>query len=66
MLVLSRKIDEKLVMDLGDGRLVWLTVVNVRRGRFDSDGAQARLGIEAPESVKVWRKELWDRIAAGV
>lgn len=63
MLVLSRRIDERLVLDLGDGRLVWLTVVDVRR-RASYEGSEARLGIDAPESVKIWRKELWGDVSA--
>jgi carbon storage regulator len=47
MLVLSRKMGERLV--IGDGIVV--TVVAVR-------GRQVRLGIEAPASVRVRRAEL--------
>jgi carbon storage regulator CsrA len=64
MLVLSRLKDERLVLDLGDGRLVWLTVCDVRR-RPRLQGSQVRLGIEAPQEVKVWREEIWNGMAAG-
>jgi carbon storage regulator len=47
MLVLSRKVNEKIVID---GRIV-VTVVKV-------DGGQVRLGIEAPEDVRVFREEI--------
>lgn len=47
MLVLSRKLGEKIV--IGDNIVV--TVVKV-------DGNQVRLGIEAPETVVVLRAEL--------
>jgi carbon storage regulator len=50
MLVLSRKLNETIVID-GNIRV---TVVGVR-------GNQVRLGIEAPESVAIFRKELFDR-----
>jgi carbon storage regulator len=47
MLVLSRKVGEKVV--IGDG--VVLTVVKVERN-------QVRLGIEAPADVRVYREEI--------
>ncbi len=50
MLVLSRKLNETIVID-GNIRV---TVVGLR-------GNQVRLGIEAPESVAIFRKELFDR-----
>jgi carbon storage regulator len=47
MLVLSRKIGEKIV--IGDGIVV--TVLEVK-------GRQVRLGLEAPPEVSIWRGEL--------
>jgi len=47
MLVLSRKSNERIVID-GHIRI---TVVGIR-------GNQVRLGIEAPDGVKVYREEL--------
>ena len=47
MLVLSRKIDEAIVIDGG----IKVTVVEIR-------GDKIRLGIEAPREVAVWREEL--------
>lgn len=47
MLVLSRKINEKIIIDGG----IVITVVKV-------EGGQVRLGIEAPSHVKVYREEL--------
>lgn len=47
MLVLSRKVNEKIVIDGG----IVVTVVKV-------EGGQVRLGIEAPSDVKVYREEL--------
>lgn len=47
MLVLSRKLNEKIVIDGG----IVLTVVKIDRN-------QVRLGIEAPGDVSVWREEL--------
>lgn len=51
MLILSRKLNEKLV--IGDGIVV--SVVEVR-------GDQVKLGIEAPRDVKVYRQEVYEAI----
>ncbi len=51
MLVLSRKLNEKIVIDGG----IVVTVVKIDRN-------QVRLGIEAPENVRIFREE----IASGV
>ena len=53
MLILARKIGQKIV--IGDN--VELTVVEIR-------GDQVRLGITAPRSVIVHRKELLEQILA--
>ncbi len=49
MLVLSRKLNEKIVIDGG----IVLTVVKIDRN-------QIRLGIEAPSHVRVFREEIAD------
>ena len=49
MLVLSRKRDESIVIDGG----IVITIVDIR-------GDKVRLGIEAPASVPVHRKEVHD------
>jgi carbon storage regulator len=60
MLILTRKVNEKLV--IGDGIVV--SIIEVR-------GDQVKLGIEAPRTVKVFRQEVYDaiqeqnRLAAG-
>jgi carbon storage regulator len=60
MLILTRKLNEKLV--IGDGIIV--SIIEVR-------GDQVKLGIEAPKTVKVFRQEVYDaiqeqnRLAAG-
>ena len=51
MLVLSRKADESLF--IGDD--IKITVLDIR-------GGQVRLGIVAPESIKVHREEVYNRI----
>ena len=50
MLVLSRKRNEAIVID-GDIRIMVVAV----------HGNQVRLGVDAPDSVKIVRKELRDR-----
>ena len=47
MLVLSRKMNEKIVIDGG----IVITVVKI-------EGGQVRLGIEAPKHIKVFREEI--------
>jgi carbon storage regulator len=47
MLVLSRKLNEKIVIDGG----IVITVVKI-------EGGQIRLGIEAPRHIKVFREEV--------
>lgn len=49
MLVLSRRVGETIV--IGDD--VRVTVVDFVQDRW------VKLGIEAPERVPVWRRELW-------
>jgi carbon storage regulator len=51
MLILSRRVNEKIV--IGDDVVV--SVVEVR-------GDQVKLGIEAPRNVKVFRQEVFDAI----
>jgi carbon storage regulator len=51
MLILSRRVNEKIV--IGDDIVV--SVVEVR-------GDQVKLGIEAPRNVKVFRQEVFDAI----
>lgn len=53
MLILTRKVGESVV--IGDD--ITLTVLS-------SKGNQIRLGIDAPKSVSVHRKEIFDRINA--
>ena len=51
MLILSRKINEKIV--IGDN--VVLTIIDAR-------GDQIKIGIEAPKSVKILRHEVFEAI----
>ncbi len=52
MLVLTRGIDEEIIID---GRIV-VSVVAIH-------GNQVRIGIEAPRDVEVYRREIYDQIA---
>jgi len=53
MLILSRKIDEKIV--IGDD--ITVSIIEIR-------GDQVRIGIDAPKKVKVFRQEVYDAIKA--
>ncbi len=48
MLVLSRKKDESIII----GENIEITIVEIQ-------GDVIRLGIEAPQEVSIYRKELW-------
>ena len=51
MLVLSRRVDESLLID----KVIKITGLDIK-------GGQVRLGITAPESIKVHREEVFNRI----
>lgn len=51
MLILSRKVDEKI--RIGDE--ITLTIIDVR-------GDQVKIGVEAPRNVKVFRQEVFNAI----
>jgi carbon storage regulator len=53
MLILTRKVDEKIV--IGDD--ISVSIVEIR-------GDQVRVGVDAPRTVKVFRKEVHDAIRA--
>jgi len=53
MLILSRKVNEKVV--IGDD--ITVSIIEVR-------GDQVRIGIDAPKKVKVFRQEVYDAIKA--
>ena len=53
MLILSRKINEKIM--IGDD--VSISIIEIR-------GDQVRIGVDAPKSVKVFRQEVFDAIKA--
>ena len=51
MLILSRKVNEKVV--IGDN--ISISIIEIR-------GDQVRIGIDAPKKVKVFRQEVFDAI----
>ncbi len=55
MLILTRKIDEAIMID----DHIVVTVLNIQ-------GQQVRIGIEAPKSVPIHREEIYQRIQAEV
>jgi carbon storage regulator len=54
MLVLSRKLHEKIFLLLEDGRRVEILVVDIDRGKI-------RLGFNAPRGINIFREELLSR-----
>ena len=53
MLILSRKISEKVMI----GEEISVSIIEIR-------GDQVRIGVDAPKTVKVFRKEVFDAILA--
>lgn len=58
VLVLSRKVDEAIVLTCPDGTRIEVMVTDIRRA--DTGRAYAKLGITAPDAVLVRRDELPD------
>lgn len=54
MLVLSRKRDEKIILEVNGQEQIELTVVRI-------DNNKVRLGIQASENTTILRSELLDR-----
>jgi carbon storage regulator len=53
MLILSRKINEKIMI----GEDISVSIIEIR-------GDQVRVGVDAPKAVKVFRQEVFDAIKA--
>jgi len=53
MLILTRKLGEQIA--IGDD--IRITLLEIK-------GSQAKLGIEAPQSVGIYRSEIYEKIAA--
>ena len=56
MLILTRRISEKVLVDL-NGKIVKVSVLGIK-------GNQVRLGFDAPKEVVVHREEIYERIQA--
>ena len=54
MLVLSRKAEESMYI----GEDIKITILDIR-------GGQVRIGISAPEDIKIHREEVYNRISSG-
>lgn len=55
-LVLTRNVDERVVVTLPDGRRMYVTLVAIRTGE------RAKLGFNAPSDVQIQREEIQDQI----
>ena len=53
MLILSRKINEKIM--IGDD--ISISIIEIK-------GEQVRIGVDAPKAIKVFRQEVFDAIKA--
>jgi len=53
MLILSRKVNEKVIINDD----ITISIIEIR-------GDQVRVGIDAPKKVKVFRQEIYDAIKA--
>ena len=51
MLVLTRKKDEGIII----GESISITIIDVK-------GGQVRIGIDAPQDIKIFRRELYEQI----
>ncbi len=51
MLVIGRKLNESLILELENDEIIEIKVTEI--------GNRVRLGIEAPSSMHIWRKELY-------
>ncbi|HHU06441.1 MAG TPA: carbon storage regulator [Clostridiales bacterium] len=57
MLIITRKADESIIIELEGGKgNIEIKVLEV--------GSQIRLGIEAPAGYKVWRNEIYQNVLA--
>lgn len=55
MLILTRRMNETIVIEDGSGNLVEVTLLSVK-------GNQVRIGVNAPKDIQVNRKEIYERI----
>jgi carbon storage regulator len=56
MLILTRRVSESIIIETSDGTIeVVICKIN---------GGQVRVGIQAPDSVDIWREEIPEESAA--
>ena len=55
MLVLSRKLDESIIVVSPSGEIMEIKITKIEENR-------TKVGIEAPSSFKIFRKEVFDSI----
>jgi len=55
MLILTRHVNERIVVSGPGGLSAWITVVSIQ-------GQKVRLGIEADPAVAIHREEVWKQI----
>lgn len=58
MLVLTRKHDEEIVISLGGGKTIEISVVGIRNSKV-------RLGFTAPREIAIHRREIYEAIRRG-
>lgn len=56
MLVITRKVNDALIIETSDGQIVEIKITEVSN--------QVRLGITAPQGCKIWRKEIYQTVQA--
>jgi len=55
MLVLKRKREQRIRIACPDGTVIWVQLMTAH-------GGNARIGIEAPKSVEIYREEVYDAL----
>ena len=58
MLVLSRLLNEKVIVGLPGNETMQVEVLEIR-------GDKVRLGFTAPKRIRIYREEIWDAIEKG-
>ena len=56
MLILSRKTGQSLILTTDAGEVIEVMISDIR------SGPTVRVGIEAPKSVQIWRKEVYEEV----
>jgi carbon storage regulator len=56
VLILSRKTGQSLILTTDAGEVIEVMITDIR------SGPTIRVGIEAPRSVAIWRKEMYEEV----